>query len=53
MNYATLMQIFADSVAAKFSSDILYQQNRRDQAISEICMLSLTIKKFGEPKFSM
>ena len=51
MNYVTLMQVFADSVASKFSSDTLHQQNRREQKIDEIRMLSLAIYKFlGEPK---
>ena len=53
MNYATLIHIFADSVASKLCSDILYQKNRREQAIGEICMLSPTIKKIGEPIFLM
>ena len=53
MNYATLIQIFADSVASKLCSDILYQKNRSEQAIDKICMLSPTIKKIGEPNFLM
>ena len=36
MNDVTLMQVFADSVARKFSSDTLHQQNRREQKIDEI-----------------
>ena len=45
MNYVILMQVVADSVAIKFSSDTLRQQNKYEQKIDEICMLSPAISK--------